>query len=134
MSLISDIKKEDASVTERSMQVLVILIKMFLYFQIGDIQEVIRIQKELDDVRFELSFLERNADTINEVTDVAVKGVTMVLGVAAKLKGMGGSLGTGLIKGATTTEKINLVKTSEKINYQKKVFETLRSVCQALRF
>ena len=29
-SLISDIKKEDASVTERSMQVLVILIKMFL--------------------------------------------------------------------------------------------------------
>ena len=133
-SLISDIKKEDSSVTERSMQVLVILIKMFLYFQIGDIQEVIRIQKELDDVRFELSFLERNADTINEVTDVAVKGVTMVLGVAAKLKGMGGSLGTGLIKGATTTEKINLVKTSEKINYQKKVFETLRSVCQALRF
>ena len=131
--LVSDIK-EDKPISERSVSLLIIILKMFLYFCLDDIREVVLIQKEIDEVKFELSYIERNADTINDVANATIRGATFVASVAATLMGKGGSTARASMVASTKGEKITIVKTSQKINNQKRTFELFRLALQTLYF
>lgn len=130
--MISDIK-EDNPESERCVSILFILLKMYLYYRINDIKETIIIQKEVDDINFTLSFVEKNAQTINDVTNAVVKGGTFLLSAAALLMGKGGAAARGGIHASTRSEKIKLVDI-EKAEAQKQAFETLKEVTKSLSF
>ena len=131
--LISDIKEDRAEV-ERSNSIMVILLKMFLYFCLDDIPEVLTIQKELNDVKYELSYIERNADTINDVSSAVVRGATFVASAAALLMGKGGTAARAGLSVSSKGGKLKVVKTSQEIENEKKAFDTLKKAAQGLIF
>lgn len=130
--MISDIKEDDPT-TERCVSILFILLKMYLYYKINDIKETILIQKEVDDVKFTLSFLEKNAQTINDVTNVVVRGGIFLSSAAALLMGKGGAAARGGLHASTRGEKIKLVNI-EKAEAQKHAFEALKEATKSLIF
>lgn len=131
--LVSDIK-EDKVEMERINCVIVVLLKMYLYYCLNDIKEVILIQKELGGVKYELSYLERNADTINDIANVTVRGAIVVAGLAAAIMGKGGSLAGASMRTSAMGEKITIVKTSQMIEIQGMAFKTLKTVVEKLVF
>lgn len=131
--LVSDIK-EDRAHMERVNRLIVILLKMYLYFCLDDISEVLLIQKELSDVKFELSYTERNAGTINDIANAAVRGTMFVCGLVATIMGQGGSLSKASMFASTKGEKITIVKTPQKIENQIKAFDTVKAVVGSLLF
>lgn len=131
--LVSDIK-EDKPTTERCVSILLILLKMYLYFCLDDIREVILIQKEIDDVKYELSYLERNAETINDVANATIRGATFVASLAATIMGKGGSVARAGMLSSTKGDKITVVKTPQKINNQIRTFELLKNASRMLYF
>ncbi len=131
--LVSDIK-EDVSTTERCVAIMLVLLKMYLYFYLDDIREVVIIQKEIDEIKFELSYIERNADTINDTANVVIRGATFIASVVATMMGKGGSAGKAGLVASTRGEKITIVKSSQAISNRAKVFETLKLAVQRLVF
>lgn len=131
--LVSDIK-EDKAETERTISIMIILLKMYLYFCLDDISEVVLIQKELSEVKFELSYIERNAGTINDTANITVRGAMFAAGLIAAIMGRGGSAANASMVASTKGEKITIVKTPERIEMQKKTFETLKKTVENLIF
>ena len=131
--LISDIK-EDTNKKERTICAMMVLLKMYLYFRLNDLTEVLEIQKELNDIHFELSFIEQNADEINNVANRTIKGTMFLGGLVAMLMGTGGSLAKASIYEATRERKTELVKTSQKIKAERQTFEVLKHVVGNLVF
>lgn len=131
-NVISDIKESKAT-SERCVCILFILLKMFLYYKLNDVKETIIIQKELDDVKFKLSFLEKNAQTINDATNTVVRGGMFLAGVAAMFTGKGGALARGTVHASTRGESIKVVNTQE-IEARKLIFETFKKAAKSLIF
>ena len=125
--LISDIK-EDTNEKERTVCTMMVLLKMYLYFCLDDLKEVLEIQKELKDIQFKLSFLEQNADKINDVANKTIKGAMFLGGLITMLTGKGGSFAKANVNEATRGRKTNLVRTSQKIAAEKLTFEVLKEV------
>ena len=125
--LVSDIK-EDGTKTERIISIVLILLKMYLYFCLDDISEVLFIQKEVNKVKFELSYIEKNAETINEAANLTVRGAIFAAGFIAAITGKGGSTAKASMIASTKGEKITIVKTPQKIAIQKRTFETFKTV------
>lgn len=131
--LVSDIKEENVTL-ERSVSVMYILLKMYLYFCLNDIREVVIIQKELNNVKYELTFVEKNADAINEIADKTVRGATFIAGLTATIMGKGGSAARAGIYASTRGEKIKIVKTPQKIMMQQKAFNAFKTIVKGLNF
>lgn len=131
--LISDMK-EDSSSIERHVKIMYILLKMYLYYCLDDIKEVVIIQKEIKDVNFTLSYVEKNAETINDVANSVARTATFILSAAALLTGQGGSVAKGGLFASTHGEKVNIVKTSEKIKSLEDSFNALKAASLALDF
>jgi hypothetical protein len=131
--LVSDIK-EDGTKTERIISIVIILLKMYLYFCLDDISEVLFIQKEVNKVKFELSYIEKNAETINEAANLTVRGAIFAAGFIAAITGKGGSTAKASMIASTKGEKITIVKTPQKIAIQKRTFETFKTVVENLIF
>lgn len=130
--LVSDIK-EDSYKFERCNVIMIILLKMYLYYYLDDIREVALIQKEINDVNFNLSYFEKNADKINETANAVIKGALFVGGIVGMCMG-NSSLGGGAIKGASTQQKMKIVKTAKEIKEKIRIFETLKIASLSLRF
>ena len=128
--LISDIKDEKAN-TERENAIILIMLKMYLYFCLEDITEVILIQKEIEDIRFELSYIEKNASTINDIANATVRGTMFIAGIASAIMGKGGS---SMAAASTKGRKITIVKTPQEVNENKIKFEALKTVAKELLF
>lgn len=131
-NVISDIKESKAT-SERCVCILFILLKMFLYYKLNDVKETIIVQKELDDVKFKLSLLEKNAQTINDATNTVVRGGMFIAGVAAMLIGQGGALARGTVHASTRGESIKVVNTQE-VEAKRLTFETLKNAAKSLTF
>lgn len=131
--LISDIK-DNSSETQRRVRIMIILLKMYLYLCLNDIQEVVYIQNEISDVSFELKFVERHSENINEAANLAIRAAAFIGGAVALFTGKGGSAAKGAMVGSTKGDTITIVKSPDKIEFERKAFETLKAVSLALKF
>lgn len=131
--LISDIKEKDVS-SNRNVKVAITLLKMYLYFYLNDIREVNFIQAEIKDVQYELSYVERNSDTINDIANLGIRTGTFLTSAVALCMGKGGSAGKAGMFASTKGAKINVVKTSEQIKKLREKFEAFKDASLRLTF
>ena len=89
------------------------------------------IQKEIEDIRFELSYIEKNASTINDIANATVRGTMFIAGIASAIMGKGGS---SMAAASTKGSKITIVKTPQEVNENKIKFEALKTVAKELLF
>lgn len=132
-NLIAQIK-DDTSVLERHVKLLSILYKMYLYFLISDIKEVYEIQKEVNDVSFDLTFWEENADPINDIADGIIRIGGFFASAVAVVMGKGGRIARSTLIATTRTKRVDIVKTKQEVFCIKKSFETLKNAILLLEF
>jgi len=133
INLIAKIK-DNNSVTERHVQLLSILLKMYLYYLLSDIKEVYEIQKEIDSVDFQTTFFEDNSEVINDVTDGIVRIGGFLASTIAVFMGKGGQLAESAMIATSRSKKVNVVKTAQEISSLKQSFHALKTAISGLRF
>lgn len=132
-NLIAKIKGDNTTMNRR-VSVLKTLVLMFLYYSIGDSQEAQRLQKGLGAIEFQRNFVERNAQTINDVTNGMTRGALLIAGVVGMLTGRGGSLSRSMTMTSTRGEKIKVVSSPEEIDRNETVFKELKDAVARLHF
>jgi len=110
---------------QRTNRFLLQLGAMMIYFWLNEIKTLIKIQKEIRDSTFDLTWWEKYGDDVK-----AFGGALLGLGLAIVAKT---NVGQGTVVGARSGQQMSK-EHKEKLNKNRKYFEALKAVISALKF